>query len=886
MKYENARRLNFILHTSCFILFLACLALYAVTMNPDVQPADSGELQLAAIMLGIPHPPGYPLFTMLGWLFAQIPIGSAFARVTFLSVIASAGCVVLVAACALSTERKGESVMERKCDGTHSHIHTFALSLFAAFTLATSTTFWAQATTTNIRSLTAFFTALMVLALIRFQHTAHRSWLIAFALALGFGVGHHVSLVFIGAVFGLFVVGMAIRARLPLKDFIVAGMALVATQLVWLYLPLRNSAGGALDHGDLATLQGFLDHVLARGFEGDLFYFIRAEPNLFWDRLALTPTLLQFQFSAPVLVLMALAAVTVLWRERALGFTLLAAFALHLFITLTYRAPQTVEYAMPCWVIACVVLGRGLMRLEIRDWRLKFIPNLQSPISNLLYLFLCFFVFIFPLRDALARYPSFVQLGQDRSTRANAEAVLRYTNQNEAVFSQWHQATPMWALQEVERLRPDVRVNYVYPQGAEPYETTFAKRAAESAKHGNTYVTSFYEAEFGKELLQAFPLSNTPAWRVAPELNIATANFPRTIWDDRIILVHPLGLPKQVEVGSQFTIDLWWSSRGKHIEGDSISVRILRRDGRLATNADVRLTGDEGGGIARFKRAALAIPYDLEPGDYEILAGAYTGATIYKTNEEATFVGVSKVSVIGRASQLVMCHNMQSLLVVVPGSIGSPLLGVDYDTGVPNQLGLKTQWSTPLWDVDVSLLNSDGHVLETKHLKGVPDGLTQQGLIAGSPQFLFFQIPIQRNLKFAISNVQFPISLPNYANGDRYIPFADQLALIGSSTQRSGDKLTIDLRWLAAQPLTQDYKISVRLRGTNFYKAHDGVPALGAIPTLKWIRGSEITDRHVFDLAGYIGPLEAEVVVYDNVTRLPLIPLDERYVNGVTIPVP
>jgi hypothetical protein len=402
------------------------------------------------------------------------------------------------------------------------------------------------------------------------------------------------------------------------------------------------------------------------------------------------------------------------------------------------------------------------------------IPNLQSPIPNLLYFFLCLFVFIFPLRDALARYPSFAHLAQDRSTRANAQAVLRYTNQSEVVFSQWHQATPMWALQEVERLRPDVRVNYVYPQGAEPYETTFAKRAAESAKHGNTYVTSFYEAEFGKELLQTFPLSNTPAWRVAPELNIATANFPRTIWDDRIILVHPLGLPKQVEAGSQFTIDLWWSSRGKHIEGDSITVRILRRDGRLATNADVRLTGDEGGGIAQFKRAALAIPYDLEPGNYELLAGAYNGATIYQTKDVEQFVKVGKLELI------------------------------------------------------------TNHQPPTAHYQSLTS-------------------------------------------------FANQLALIGSSTARSGNLLKIDLRWLALQPLTEDYKISVRLRGTNFYKAHDGVPALGAIPTLKWIRGSEITDRHVFDLGDYTGPLEAEVVVYDNITRLPLIPLDERYVNGVTI---
>ena len=77
-------------------LFLAAVCLYTLTLNPDVQPADSGELQIAAILLGIPHPPGYPLFTMLGWLFAQAPIATPFARVSFLSVVASAGTLVLV----------------------------------------------------------------------------------------------------------------------------------------------------------------------------------------------------------------------------------------------------------------------------------------------------------------------------------------------------------------------------------------------------------------------------------------------------------------------------------------------------------------------------------------------------------------------------------------------------------------------------------------------------------------------------------------------------------------------------------------------------------------------------------------------------------------------
>jgi hypothetical protein len=58
------------------LLFLGALALYLVTLAPDVLPADNGEFQLVAAVLGVAHPPGYPLHTLLG----QSPGGSTFSR--------------------------------------------------------------------------------------------------------------------------------------------------------------------------------------------------------------------------------------------------------------------------------------------------------------------------------------------------------------------------------------------------------------------------------------------------------------------------------------------------------------------------------------------------------------------------------------------------------------------------------------------------------------------------------------------------------------------------------------------------------------------------------------------------------------------------------------
>ena len=51
------------------VTFLLAVGLFAYTNAPTVTLEDSGELVVAADYLGVPHPPGYPLWTLLAWVF-------------------------------------------------------------------------------------------------------------------------------------------------------------------------------------------------------------------------------------------------------------------------------------------------------------------------------------------------------------------------------------------------------------------------------------------------------------------------------------------------------------------------------------------------------------------------------------------------------------------------------------------------------------------------------------------------------------------------------------------------------------------------------------------------------------------------------------------------
>lgn len=77
-------------------LFLLLFTVYLVTCCPGVSVDDSGEFILAALELGVPHPPGYPLYTLLLALWKWIPVGSVALRLNLASATMAAFAACLI----------------------------------------------------------------------------------------------------------------------------------------------------------------------------------------------------------------------------------------------------------------------------------------------------------------------------------------------------------------------------------------------------------------------------------------------------------------------------------------------------------------------------------------------------------------------------------------------------------------------------------------------------------------------------------------------------------------------------------------------------------------------------------------------------------------------
>ena len=69
------------------IAFLVYLATLAPGLTNANFGTDGGDLIAAARTLGVPHPSGYPTYTLLAWLFTQLPIGVIAYRVNLLSAV-------------------------------------------------------------------------------------------------------------------------------------------------------------------------------------------------------------------------------------------------------------------------------------------------------------------------------------------------------------------------------------------------------------------------------------------------------------------------------------------------------------------------------------------------------------------------------------------------------------------------------------------------------------------------------------------------------------------------------------------------------------------------------------------------------------------------------
>lgn len=293
------------------LVTIAWLAIYLLTVSPTVNFIDSGELITAVHEPGIVHPPGYPLYTLLGYVASHVPVGEVAWRVnvfsSFFGALAVGAMFLLLTEIANYTKsllkkpqssrtppgRKPQKSAAQKqaarkpapqqaamsavqpAPETPLRIDWTALvaAVAGASLLGAASTFWNRSTQAKMYTLHYFFMlALFLIALEyrwayeRGQERIARRWLIALAAGLGLSLTNHLMTTLLIPGLALLVIwgrGSTERSRSVFKQWKLVVPALVLPLLLYLYLPLRSAQVPIMNWGSPSNLPDFWRHITA-----------------------------------------------------------------------------------------------------------------------------------------------------------------------------------------------------------------------------------------------------------------------------------------------------------------------------------------------------------------------------------------------------------------------------------------------------------------------------------------------------------------------------------------------------------------------------------------------------------------------------------------------
>ncbi|AOW21481.1 glycosyltransferase family 117 protein [Urechidicola croceus] len=231
MNSLNYSKLNTILG---WVTFTIALITYTLTLEPTVSYWDCGEYISTAVKLEVGHPPGAPLFQMLGAFFAMFTsdITQIAYMVNFMSALASAFTILFlfwtITALAKKIVVKSDKISESK---------TYAIlgsGLVGSLAYTFSDSFWFSAVEGEVYAMSSFLMALLFWLALRWESEMDKpkgnKWLllISFVVGLSFGV-HILSLLVIPSI--VFIYFFKNYKNLTTKNFILANIASILVLL-------------------------------------------------------------------------------------------------------------------------------------------------------------------------------------------------------------------------------------------------------------------------------------------------------------------------------------------------------------------------------------------------------------------------------------------------------------------------------------------------------------------------------------------------------------------------------------------------------------------------------------------------------------------------------
>ena len=151
-------------------VFLFSFIVYLMTMAPTVSFWDCGEFIACSYKMAVPHPPGAPLFLIVGRIFTLLPIFEDIARrVNLISVLSSALTVLFLYLSIVHLIREYFKAKE----GFNKYLPMVG-GVIGSLSFAFSTSFWFNAVESEVYAPSMLFTGLVVWLIFKWSERSEK----------------------------------------------------------------------------------------------------------------------------------------------------------------------------------------------------------------------------------------------------------------------------------------------------------------------------------------------------------------------------------------------------------------------------------------------------------------------------------------------------------------------------------------------------------------------------------------------------------------------------------------------------------------------------------------------------------------------------------------
>ncbi|MBU3741564.1 MAG: DUF2723 domain-containing protein [Candidatus Kapabacteria bacterium] len=414
-------------------LGLVAAIVYLLTRVPGLYYTDTGELAAACATLGIAHPTGYPLFTLIGHAWTLLPWASAITGLTIMNALVVAAGVTMLCLAAADMLRLAGFAQGRPT----TFAAVAAVGLFAFGGIA-----WDSATAFEVYGLNILLLASTLFCTLRssVDTTRARQWSVLAGIHAGLMLTNHVSSVFLmpGLLLLWIMTWPTPAERKTWKAVATVVIPAVAALALYAYLPLRSGQHPPIDWGGThASWHHFWYHV--RGTQFGVWLFSDADAAK--RNLGIVGQATADMTLYVGLALFGAGLSVGLGKARRIGLGLLVIAMGNLGISLGYAIPDIESYFLPTLMVVSLFMAIGLRRLLDAQRLQQLAPA----------------VLALPLIS--------IGLGwtdHDRSTHRGVESYTRWVMDNAEpnaviISHQWdYFCSAFWYLQTVEGERPDI----------------------------------------------------------------------------------------------------------------------------------------------------------------------------------------------------------------------------------------------------------------------------------------------------------------------------------------------------------------------------------------------------------------------------------------------